>query len=325
MRKVKWGILGTAAIAVRDTIPGMLQAENCEMTAIAGRNMEKALQFKEKYGFLKAYGSYDELLADEEIEAVYIPLPNEMHCEWTIKALRAKKHVLCEKPLAPNAKQIAEMFAAAKENGVYLMEAFAYLHGPFINGVKEEVAKGTIGEVEYMESGFLTSDYDISNIRMRKETFGGALYDLGCYCTSQILWVLGEEPKKVQAMAEFAENGIDVLTTAIIDFGNRKKATLTTGMNLATEKDMRIDRFRIFGTKGNIRSNVEFNECGDLQYILTVDGEETVKTIPTPQNYKLEVEQLSRCILEGETPYVTEEFSLRNSRLLDAILEKIGY
>ena len=137
MEKIKWGVLGTAYIFERDTARGMKLAQNCEMTAIAGRSMEKAQRFKEKYGFRKAYGSYEELLEDPEIEAVYIPLPNTMHYEWTIKALQHGKHVLCEKPLAPAAAQAREMFQAAKENHVFLMEAFAYQHSPYIKEIRK--------------------------------------------------------------------------------------------------------------------------------------------------------------------------------------------
>ena len=160
MRKIKWGVMGTAFICERSTFPGMLQAENCEMYAIAGRNMEKAERFKETYGFQKAYGSYEKLLADPKVEAVYIPLPNTMHYEWTIRALKSGKHVLCEKPLAPTEAQAEEMFKAAEENHVYLMEAFAYQHSPYIAAVRKEIENGTIGDVRYMESAYITSDYD---------------------------------------------------------------------------------------------------------------------------------------------------------------------
>ena len=121
MRKVKWGVLGTAGIARGQTIPGMQLAEHCELYAVAGRNPEKAEQFRNEFGFQKAYGSYEELLADPEVEAVYIPLPNHIHCEWTVKALQAKKHVLCEKPLAMNAAEAEAMFRAAEENGMLLI------------------------------------------------------------------------------------------------------------------------------------------------------------------------------------------------------------
>lgn len=325
MRKIKWGVLGTAGIARGCTIPGMQQAENCEMVAIAGRTMEKTEAFRAEFGFRKAYDSYEALLADPEIEAVYIPLPNELHCEWAIKALNAKKHVLCEKPLAPTVEEIERMIAAAEENGVLLMEAFAYLHSPIVSAIKAELDAGAIGDVLYMESAFLTSDYNISNIRMRRETFGGCTYDLGCYCTSQILWMLGEEPETVQGVAQFSDQNIDILTTAILSFQSGKKACFQSGMLLATEQDKRIDRLQIHGTKGAIKSEVQFNQAGELSYTLITDAGVQVKTVTAPQNYRLEVEQLGRCIAEGEKQHVTHEFTRMNARTLDRVLKAIGY
>ena len=325
MRKINWGVIGTAGIAKGCTIPGMQQAENCHLYAIAGRSMEKAKAYQEEFGFQVAYDSYEKLLADPNVEAVYIPLPNELHYEWTIKALKAKKHVLCEKPLAPNPSQIQEMFACAKENGVLLMEAYAYLHSPLMAAIKNEVKSGVIGDVLYMESQFITSDYDISNIRMRKETYGGATYDLGCYTTTQILWMLEEEPVKVQAVADFSDRGIDTFTSGRMTFADGKKANFICGMVLATDKDRRIDCLRIHGTRGDIRTDARFNQNGELSYILTVDDERVVKTVVTPQNYRLEVEQLGRCITEGEQPHVSEAFSMKNARLMEKILEIIGY
>lgn len=325
MKKITWGVLGTAGIARGCTIPGMIEAKNCRLYAIAGRSLEKAEAFKAEFGFEKAYGSYDELLADPEIEAVYIPLPNELHKQWAIKAMKAGKHVLCEKPLAPTPVEIEEMQAVAKEEGVFLMEAFAYLHSPLMAALKAEIDSGAIGDVLYADSCFITSDYDISNIRMRKETFGGSVYDLGCYCTSQILWLLGEEPETVQAVAQFSKENIDILTTGILSFPGGKKASFQCGMLLATEKNERIDRLCIHGTEGSIYTGARFNQCGDLTYRITREGEVEFKKIHAPQNYALEVEQLGRCIAEGETPHVSAEFTLRNARTLEAILKAIGY
>lgn len=323
MNKIKWGVLGTAGIAKGHTIPGMQQAENCELTAIAGRSIEKAQQFKELFGFEKAYGSYEELLQDSEIQAVYIPLPNEMHYEWTIKALKAKKHVLCEKPLAPTVKEAEEMIACANENGVILMEAFAYLHSPIVSAVKADLDK--IGDIRYMESAFMTSDYDVSNIRMRRETFGGGTYDLGCYNTSQILWMMGEEPERVQAVGSFSDQNVDTYATGILTFRNGVRANFACGMLLATDQDKRIDRFQIHGTKGFIASETEFNEAGTLTYTLTTDEGTEVKTVEAPQNYRLEVEQMGRCILDGEKLHVSHEFTLMNLRVIERILKEIGY
>lgn len=327
MRKIKWGVMSTAYIFERDTAEGMRQAENCELYAIAGRSMEKALAFKEKYGFEKAYGSYQELIDDPEVEAIYIPLPNTLHHEWTIKALKAKKHVLCEKPLAPTAKEAQEMFDVAKENGVHLMEAFAYQHSPFVKAMKEEIENGTIGEIRYVEGALITSDYVKENIRMRRDSLGGCTYDLGVYPCSLILRMMGEEPTKVQAVSTFSEDHIDLFTTVLMEYENGARAQLNCGMVLATEKNSALDRFQIHGTKGFIKATVfGFNCPGELKYVVeTFDGYKEEKTILVPHNYRLEVEQLGRCITDGETPYVSEEFSVANARIIDRILESIGY
>ncbi len=326
-RKIKWGVLGTAYIFERDTAEGMRQAENCELYAIAGRSMEKALHFKEKYGFQVAYGSYDELINDPHVEAIYNPLPNTMHHDWTIKALRAGKHVLCEKPLAPTEKEAAEMFAAAKESGVFLMEAFAYQHSPYISALEQEIRSGTIGEPRYMEAALITSDYVPENIRMRKDTLGGCTYDLGVYCSSLILRLLGKEPTRVQGISSFSTEGIDLFTSVLMDFEGGMKATFDCGMVLATEKNSFLNRFQIHGSLGSIESvEFGFNSPGELSYrIKTFDGRDEVKTVSVPHNYRLEVEQLGRCIANGERPHVSEDFSLANARTIDRILNAIGY
>lgn len=328
MRKVKWGVLGTAGIAKGQTIPGMKEAKNCELYAIAGRSLEKATAFQTEFGFKKAYGSYEELLQDEEVEAVYIPLPNTMHYEWTVKALEAKKHVLCEKPLAPSEEIAKKMIEAANKNGVLLMEAFAYLHSPFTKAIKQEIDNKTIGDVVYMESTFITEGYDISNIRMRRDTLGGCLYDLGCYNTTQILWMLEEEPERVLAISDFSEENIDIYTTAILNFKSGKRASLNCGMILSDKIENRFDRidsFRIHGTKGSIRSEVQFNQCGKLSYVISIGDREETRIVDTPQNYRLEVEQFGRCILDGEELHVSHEFTLKNAKLMDRILKEIKY
>ncbi len=322
MNEVKWGVLGTADIARGQTIPGMQQAEHCELYAIAGRNPEKARSYQEAFGFEKAYGSYEDLLNDPAVEAVYIPLPNHLHCEWTIRALRAGKHVLCEKPLAVSESQVKEMFRAAEENGVFLMEAFAYLHSPFVQAVKAELDAGVIGDVRYFESAFITGRRPDTDIRLRKETYGGALYDLGCYAISMAMWMLGKEPDTVRAAAQFSEKQIDLFTSALLLYDNGAVANLDCGMLLP---EGRLDRFRIHGTLGEIVSPVEFNQCGEIPYTIIRNGARETKTVNVPNNYMLEAEQLSRCVLYGEKPHVSREFSLLTARVTDRILEAIGY
>ncbi len=324
MQKVKWGILGTANIARWGTIPGMKQAVNCELYAIAGRNPEKAETYKNEYGFEKAYGSYDELIEDKDVQAIYIPLPNDLHLKYVKAALQHGKHVLCEKPLGLNADEVREMFATARENGVYLMEAYAYLHSPYVESLKNDVKSGIIGDIDYIESAFITQGYK-EDFRLHKEHGGGAMYDLGCYCTTMILSLIDSEPSFVKASAEYSDLGVDLNTAAIIRFQNGARASFNVGMILGENTNSRFDRLFIHGTKGSIRSDVEYNQEGKVSYkVFTKDGV-TESIISVPQNYSLEIEQLSRCILYGETPFITPEFSIKNAELMDKVFEEIGF
>ncbi len=320
MANIKWGVLGTADIARSQTIPAMKLAENCDLYAVAGRSLEKARAFQQEFGFEKAYGSYEELLNDPEVEAVYIPLPNDLHCQWAIRALNAKKHVLCEKPLAVSKDQEESMFRAAEENGVHLMEAFAYLHSPIISAIKKEL--DSIGEIRYLESAFITPRRPDTDIRLRKETFGGAMYDLGCYALSMALWMMGRDPASVRASAQFSEKHIDLYTTALLLYENGAVAKLDCGMLLPGG---RLDRLHIYGTKGEIHSPVQFNQCGEIPCTVIRDGKQETKTVSAANNYQLEIEQLGRCIRNGETPWVSKAFSLRCAGVMDAVLSEIGY
>ena len=322
--KVKWGILGTANIARWGMIPGMKKADNCELYAIAGRSLEKAEKYKEEFGFKKAFGSYDDLLDDPEVQAVYIPLPNDIHIKWVKEALKKKKHVLCEKPLALNANEVKEMFDTARENGVYLMEAYAYLHSPYIASLKEDVKSGIIGEVDYMESAFITQGYK-EDFRLHKELGGGAMYDLGCYCTTMFLSLTDSDPVFVKADAEFSDLGVDLNTAALLKFENGIRASFNVGMILGENTNSRFDRLFIHGSKGSIRSEVEYNQEGEVSYKIYTNDGVIERKVTNPQNYSLEIEQMGRCILNEEKPFITEEFSLKNAKLIDTVLSEIGY
>ena len=200
--KVKWGILGTANIASWGTIPGMKKSVSCDLYAIAGRNLDKAEDYKKRFGFKKVYGVYDQLLNDPDVQAVYVPLPNSLHKDWVIRALKAGKNVLCEKPIGLSAEETREMFKVAEDNGVLLMEAYAYLHSPYIKSLVHDVKKGVIGDADYIDTAFITQGYK-EDIRLHRELGGGAMYDLGCYCTSMILSLVDSEPECVKADAEF--------------------------------------------------------------------------------------------------------------------------
>ena len=256
---------------------------------------------------------------------MYIPLPNSLHCEWTLRALEAEKHVLCEKPLAPTVGEMEAMFRAADGNRVLLMEAFAYLHSPLIAAIKSELDRGAIGKVVYLENAFITSDYMQSNIRMRRETFGGCTYDLGCYTTSETLWLLDKEPRDVKAIADFGPSGVDMLTNAILSFDDGARASLTFGMVLKTEANERIDRLEIRGTEGRIVSSAPFNGRGPLSYTVENGDGIVTRTIEIPHNYRLEVEQFGRAICGEETPHVSNAFTMKNMQVVEHILHEIGY
>ncbi len=327
--KIKWGVIGTAGIARGCTIPGMQKSDLCELYAIAGRSKEKAKEFKELFGFKKAYGSYDELLADPEVEAVYVPLPNNIHCQWVIKALNSKKHVLCEKPIAMNESELRKMFAAAKANGVLLVEAFAYLNSPYMYKLRELIQNKEIGDVDYIDTAFITQGYS-EDFRLHKELGGGGIYDIGCYCTSLILSLIDSPIKYVKADAELDDTGVDHMASVMIKFENGARASFNAGMILGKDTSDRYDRLFIHGTKGYIRSDVEYNQEGDLEFNITIKkehGERVEKTcqVSSKSNYSLELDKINRCIREGETPLVTEDFSIKNMRLLDRILDVSGY
>ncbi len=324
MAKIKWGVLGTANIARGCTIPGMKLAKDCELYAIAGRSLEKAESFKQEFGFEKAYGSYEDLIADKDVQAVYIPLPNNLHLKWVKEALNAGKHVICEKPLALNAGEAAEMFDTAKENGVYLMEAYAYLHSPYVESLKKDIADGVIGEVDYIETAFVTQGYK-EDIRLHKELGGGAMYDLGCYCTTMILSLIDSEPEYVKAGAEFTDLGVDCMTSGMIRFQNGARAAFNVGMVLGENTNSRYDRLYIHGSKGAIRSEVEYNQQGEACYRIFKNNEVIERKISIPQNYSLEIAQMCRCISGGETPHITPEFSIKNAQLMDRVFTEIGY
>ena len=324
METIKWGILGTANIARGCTIPGIKLAKNAELYAIAGRSLEKAKSFAEEFGFKKFYGSYEELLQDKDVQAVYIPLPNNLHFQWVVAALKAKKHVLCEKPLALNPKEALQMYETAKENGVFLMEAYAYLHSPYVQALKEDVASGIIGDVDFIDTAFVTQGYK-EDIRLYKELGGGAMYDLGCYCTTMILSLIDSEPEIVKSVAEFTDKGVDAVTTGFIRFRNGARASFNVGMVLGQNTNARFDRLYIHGTKGCIKSDVEFNQSGKISYKIFTEKGLKERKIKVPQNYSLEVEQLGNCILSGDFPFVTSDFSIKNSKLIDMIMKESGY
>ena len=214
------------------------------------------------------------------------------------------------------------MFRAAEDNGVCLMEAFAYQHSPIVAAIKHELDEGAIGEVRYLESAFIGGLPKPGDYRWRKEAGGGAVYDLGCYAVSMALRMLGSEPSEITASAQFCDQGIDVFASMLLKFENGATANLFCGMLSGTK---RLDRFHVLGTRGEIYSPVEFNQAGEIPYTVVRDGAAETKVITVPNNYQLEVEQLGRCVRSGEKLFVTPEFSLMVARTLDQVLADIGF
>jgi len=325
MEKVNWAVLGTANIARNEVIPGMQMSEHCHLYAIAGRKPEKVNEFRQLFGFEKAYMSYDELLDDEQVEAVYIPLSNDLHKEWLIKAAGKKKHILCEKPLVATAEEVKEVIAVCKEEGVVFMEAFAYLHSPIIIDLIERVNTGVIGKIKLIETIFHIPKQSADDIRSRKETLGGSQYDVGCYNISLILKLMNEMPEKLSAVAQFTPAGIDEYCHTLLTFPSGAIATSACGMILDPTEPYRIDKCFIQGELGHIEVFVPYNACGELSYRISKDGEAEVVQMKVPNNYYLEIEQFNKCVRGIEEPFVSNEFSYQVAKVGEQILDQIGY
>lgn len=316
---IRWGILGTANIAKIAVAPAIKEARNAELVAIAGRNGDKIARFTKVYPCEKTYFSYEELLADKEIDAVYIPLPNSLHREWAIKAMMQGKHVLCEKPLGCTAEEVRQMIQTSKDYGVLLEEAFAYRHNPLIIQLKELIDAGKIGNVKHIQSSFSFLLTNREDIRLNKVMGGGAIYDIGCYPIHLIRYLAGQEPNKVISSLSFdKEKNVDVSSSAILEFPNGIKGSLYCSF----ESPFHIT-CEVSGEKGILTCRRPFNQEGDLEIIFkSSDSEnEEVIGIHSPNNYTLEVEDFSECILMGTKPLVTLEDSLNNAIVIDSILD----
>ncbi len=317
---VNWGVLGCAGIAEKAVIPGIINAKNAKLYALSSRGAGSKLDdFCNKFNPVKAYTSYEELLEDPEIDAVYIPLPNALHYEWTLKAAEKKKHILCEKPLGISAKEVKAMKEAADKNGVILMEAFAYRHSPLTKEVKSLVEEGTIGKLKFMEAHFNYYLDNMTDVRFDEALAGGATYDVGCYNLNIIRHMIGSEPTAVYAVGEVGEKtGVDESSCIMMEFDGGIKAVSYCSMISAFRSE-----YTMVGDKGIIHVPVVFNAEGDTKIIITKESGSEEININCPHNYMLEVEQLGRCILHGEKQLLTYEDSLNNAKVIDEALKQI--
>jgi predicted dehydrogenase len=310
---VTWGILSTADIN-RKLIPGAKASPKVDLAAVASRDGERAEEFARTWEIDGAYGSYEELLADPEIEAVYIPLPNTLHSEWSIRALEAGKHVLCEKPLSRHPEEVEAAFDAAERAGRLLSEAFMYRHNPQTKRLKELVAGGAIGELRLIRSTFSYSLYDTDNIRLRTDVEGGALMDVGCYCVSGSR-LLGGEPASVYGQAWFGPSGTDWTFAATLRFPGEVLALFDCGTALPVR-----DELEAIGSDGSLFLDDPWH-CLVPGIELRRDGEVERIEVERANSYRLELENLSDAIRgEGEL-LLGREDALRQATALEALHE----
>jgi predicted dehydrogenase len=321
-RKIRFGVLGAAKIAVQKVIPAMQSSDETEIAAIASREESKARETAAKLGIAKAYGSYEELLADPEIDAVYNPLPNHLHVEWSIRAAAAGKHVLCEKPIGLSAAEARSLIAARDRHGVVMAEAFMIRCHPQWLRAKEIVDSGEIGTLRAVLAAFSYFNDDPNNIRNRPDMGGGALMDIGCYPIHASRYLFGEEPRNASARIEHDPAfGTDIRTSAILNFPSGHCAfTCSTQMNP-------YQRMQISGSKGRIEIEIPFNAPPDRPTRIFVDiggaldgSGIRAEEFPVCNQYRLQGDAFAQAIRGERAVPVPLEDSLANMQAIEAIL-----
>jgi len=321
MPKVRWGVLGVAAIAVQKVIPAMQRGKHSQITAIASRDLAKVRKAARALGIPKAYGSYEELLADPEIDAVYNPLPNHLHVPWSIRAAEAGKHVLCEKPIGLNVDEAKRLRDVRDRTGIKVGEAFMVRSHPQWLKALEFVRSGRIGEVRAFMGFFSYSNPDPANIRNVLEFGGGGLMDIGCYPIFTSRLIFGAEPRRVLGLVERdPKMKIDRLTTAILDYPTGQ-CIFTCGTQIVP-----YQRVQIFGTRGRVEIEIPFNAPPHRPCRVFVDngrdvlgsGIKTYK-IPKCDQYTIQGDLFSRAVRDGGEVPVPLESSILNMAVIDAV------
>jgi predicted dehydrogenase len=321
MRKIRWGVLGAAKIATEKVIPAMQRGQWSDVTAIASRDPEKARAAAAKLGIPKSYGSYEELLADQDIDAGYNPLPNHLHVPWTIQAAERGKHVLCEKPMALSAGEARQLLAGRDRTGVKIQEAFMVRTHPQWLAVKDLVSSGRIGEVRAMLGAFSYTNRDPANIRNRPELGGGALMDIGCYLINTSRFIFGHEPQRVTgAIQRDPDMGTDRLTSMLLDYG--------TGHAVGTCSTQMVfyQTLQVFGTTGRIEMPIPFNAPPDRPTRILVDtgadlfgGGISQLDFETCNQYTIQGDLFSKAILENTDVPSPIEDAVKNMACIDAL------
>jgi D-xylose 1-dehydrogenase (NADP+, D-xylono-1,5-lactone-forming) len=320
-RKIHWGVLGCAGIAERAFIPAVLASRSGRLAGIAARDEGRAKAWAGRFGFLRAFRDYAELIASPDVDAVYNPLPNDLHAEWSIRALRAGKHVLCEKPMALNAPEVRAMIQAAETNGALLMEGFMYKFHPQIATTLDLIRKGRVGEVRSVHSSFtFRFDRDALNYRWSPAMGGGALYDVGCYTLSAARLVFGAEPVSVFARGRVdPATGVDMTSAAVLEFPGGRFAQCDASFESHFQS-----RLVVVGSEGTLQLDRAFSAKDfDVEVRLARgDTQETIR-VPRANMFTLMVEHFGDAVL-GKSPlrYPAAD-AWHNMRAIDACFESI--
>ena len=319
MQKLRWGILSTAKIGTEKVIPAMQQGARCEVVAISSRDQVRAEQSAKELGIARAFGGYEDLLKDPEVDAIYNPLPNHMHVDWSIKAIEAGKHVLCEKPIGLTSAEGQRLVdAAAKHPDIKVMEAFMYRHHPQWQKTKQIIGDGGVGELRTIQSFFSYFNDDAQNIRNQKDIGGGALMDIGCYNISLSRFLFDEEPTRVLGLIEWDPNfGTDRISTGIIEFPNGT-STFTCSTQLVP-----YQRIHAFGTEGRVEIEIPFNAPPDRPCKIWHQSQNGIEEIELPQcdQYTVQGDLFAKAVLDGDPLPTPLDDAVKNMRVIEAVVQ----
>ncbi len=327
MEQVRWGILSTANIGMEKVIPAIQRAPNSHVAAIASRDVAVAERAAARLGIPNAYGTYDKLLATDDIDAVYIPLPNDLHAEWTLRAADAGKHILCEKPIAMSSEQATEMVDACSDTGVLLQEAFMYRHHPTWVEAVRLARDGTIGELKAVQSWFSYYNDDPTNIRNRLDNGGGAVMDIGCYSINLSRLLFGDEPSHIESVVQRDPvMGVDTVASAILEFPGGGQSSFTCSTRTTSHQ-----RVHIHGTRGRVEIEIPFNIPVDRETRIrlvradeSADGGVSSETIrfPVSDQYTIQAELFADVVLSGSPAPVDPADAVANMRVIESVLER---
>jgi len=321
--KLRWGILGAARINER-LLPAIVAASNSELVAIASRRPIAAAETLAKYApgqtGVNTYDSLDALIDDAAVQAVYLPMANHEHAEWALKAIRAGKHVLCEKPMALTVADIVGLEAAAREHDVVVMEGFMYRFHPQHARVRELIASGLVGEVRSVHANYSFIMRPARLYRLAEPTGrgGGAMWDIGPYAIHSSRWCFDTPPVAVTAIAKYVESGADITTSGVIDFGDGKHAHFDVSFEWARQSS-----YAVVGTKGGVRCHAAWQLPEDEPVVSwwTEDGKSGEEKLPAANHFVLEVEHFADCVLNGTAPLLSFEDAKANCRTIEAVLQ----